>query len=416
MSIILAGINHQTAPLAIREKAAISAGKLPDFLSLLRSYLPHSIILSTCNRTEIYTVDNDGQQAEKASLAFLKKHLLPDADVRRYLYLARDRTAVEHLFRVACGLESMLVGEFEVLGQVGHALEIAEKADMVNLPLRHVFQSAIRTGRLVREKTNIGRNAVSASSAAVDLAERVVGDVSKCKILVIGTGEAGRLAVKVARERGVSQIVVVSRTLERASALAEKLGGEPVSQSNLAKELCSANIVVTCAGAPHYVLNFSHVVQAMRKRPGLPLVVIDIAVPRNVEPAVKQIKNVFLYNIDDLTDFADLNRRQRENEIQKATEIIASELEKFADWWQTFEVRPVVSTLMKKADDIRCAQLNRTIKKLRPLSPEEQDALDKMTKSIVTRILNEPIKHLKESKNGDITKAVKDLFHLEKSS
>ena len=237
MHVSLVGVNHRTAPVAIREKLAIRSAKLSDSLLLLHRYVSQGIILSTCNRTEVYAVHGDGCHAEEASLNFLKAYLnIPDADLLQYAYVASGKEAVEHLFRIACGLNSMIVGEYEVLGQVGHALEVAEKAGMVNLPLRHIFQSAIRTGRRVREETGISKNALSISSVAVDLAARVVGDLQSSKILVIGAGEAGGLVVKVARDRGASRIVVASRTQERAATLAATLGGIPISLNNLVEE------------------------------------------------------------------------------------------------------------------------------------------------------------------------------------
>jgi len=417
MYVSLVGINHRTAPVSIREKAAIRTGKLHDSLSLLRGYIPQGIILSTCNRTEVYTADNDSRHAKEASLDFLKAHLnIPDTDLSRHAYPLKDKEAVEHLFRTACGLDSMIIGEYEILGQVGQALEAAEKARMVNLPLRHIFQSAIRTGRRVRQETGISKNALSVSSVAVDLAAGVVGNLGDCRMLVIGAGEAGRLVAKAARDRGTPEILVASRTRERASALAATLGGIPIDLSNLAEELTTCNIVVTCADAPHWILNVRQVEAAMSNRPGLPMVIIDIAVPRNVEPAVEQIDNVFLYNIDDLTQISDQNRWQREEEIQKAEEIIAAEVAKFASWQQAFEVRPVVSALMAKAEGIRRSQLNRTLKKLRPLSDEERYRVEMMTRAIVTKILQDPIKYLKTNANasGDYAEMVSELFQLDR--
>jgi len=412
MRINLVGIDHQTAPVAIREKVAISTKKLDDTLPMLRAYISRGIILSTCNRTEVYTIDSDTRHAERSSLDFLKAHInIPDIDLRQYVYLLEDRAAVEHLFRVACGLESMIVGEFEVLGQVGHALEVAERAGMVNLPLRHIFQSAIRTGRRVREETGISRNALSVSSVAVDLAAGIVGELKECKMLVIGAGEAGRLVAKAAKDRGVSHIVVVGRTQERASALAAQLGGTPVSPSNLGEELLTTNMVVTCAGAPHRILSVGQIKPVMGKR-SLPLVVIDIAVPRNVEPAVGKVKNVFLYNIDDLTGLSALNRKQREDEIQKASQIIDDELDKFALWWQEFKVRPLIRALTSKAEEIRSAQLNRTLKKLPPLSSDQYESLEAMTRAIVSKILREPVRYLKVNGSKNYAEMVKEIFRL----
>jgi len=413
MRISLVGINHQTAPVNVREKVAISSKKLYDALPMLRSHISRGIILSTCNRTEVYTVDSDDGRAERSSLDFLKARLdIPDVTLPQYVYLLENKTAVEHLFRVASGLESMIVGEFEVLGQVGHALEVAERAGMVNLPLRHIFQSAIRTGRRVREETGISRNALSISSVAVDLAARTVGDLKECKMLVIGAGEAGRLVAKAAKDRGISHMVIVGRTQERASALAAQLGGTPINPSNINEELLTTNIVVTCAGAPHRILSVGQVKRAMEKRPRLPLVIIDIAVPRNVEPAVGQIRNVFLHNIDDLIGLSNLNHKQRENEIQKVAQIVSDELDKFTSWWQEFKVRPLIRAMMRKAEEIRCAQLNRTLKKLQPLSDEERDSLDAMTKSIVTKILNDPVQYLKANGSNNYAEMVRELFRL----
>lgn len=416
MNICLVGVNYRTAPVTIREKAAIRSAKLNDSLSLLSSYVSQGIILSTCNRTEVYTVTNDGNHAEEASLSFLKAHLdIPDTNLRQYTYVLRGEATVKHLFHVACGLDSMIVGEFEILGQVRQALEVAKEARMVNLPLHHLFQSAIRTGRRVRQETGISKNALSVSSVAVDLAARVTGDLTSCKMLVIGAGEAGRLVAKAAKDRGVSQIIVASRTQERASILTTLLGGIPVSMNNLAEELNTCNIVVTCADAPHWLLGVCHVETAMKQRPELPLVVIDIAVPRNVAPAVGQINNVFLYNIDDLAHISGKNRRQRERETEKAVKIITAEVADFATWWRAFAAKPVVTALMKKAENIRCAQLNKTLKKLRPLSNEERDSLEAMTKSIVTKILQNPVSYLKANinSNGDYVEMVNEIFRLD---
>ena len=413
MQFSLVGINHQTTPVAIREKVAIGADNIRDSLMMLRQHVPHGIILSTCNRTEIYSADS--HPTEEASINFLNSMTgVSFTDLLPHIYLRKNETAFGHLFLVASGLDSMIIGEFEVLGQVGNALGTAEKEGMVNLPLRHIFQSAIGTGRRVREETGISQNALSVSSVAVDLAARAIGNLRDCKMLVIGAGEAGRLVVKVARDRGASQIVVASRTQERASALASTMGGVPVDLDNLVEELCTSNIVVACAGAPHSILGIHHIEEAMRNRTEKPLVIIDIAVPRNVEPGVGEINNVFLYNIDDLTLTSELNRKQREGEIQKSREIIAAEVDELASWWRSLEIRPVVAALMEKAEDIRSAQLDNTLKKLQHLSDEERDRLEAMTKSIVTKILKEPISRLKSEANSrkDYAEIVRELFQL----
>jgi glutamyl-tRNA reductase len=416
MNICLVGVNHRTAPVAIREKVAIRAGRLNEALQLLRSHVSPGLILSTCNRTEVYTATSGASYAEAAILAFLRTHLdAPEATLLKHTYVLNDKAACEHLFRTACGLDSMIVGEYEVLGQVRQSLEAADKSRMVNLPLRHLFQRAIRIGRRVREETEISKNALSVSSVAVDLATEVIGDLTSCKMLVIGAGEAGRVAAKAAKDRGVSRITVVSRTKERASKLATALGGQPVSMDRLVEELDSCSLVMACADAPHYLLDIPQIETVMKRRPGLPLVIIDIAVPRNVAPAVSQIKNVFLHNIDALSLVAEQNRKQREGETQRVAEIITAEMTEFSTWWQTFEVRPVVRALMKKAEEVRYSQLNKTLKRLRPLSDEERDSLEAMTKSIVTKLLQDPINYLKTNanNNGQYAELVNKLLGLD---
>ncbi|MDP7525709.1 MAG: glutamyl-tRNA reductase, partial [Dehalococcoidales bacterium] len=325
MNISLVGVNHSTTPVAVREKVAINAEQLESSLLLLRHYVPHGIILSTCNRTEVYAIGN--QPTEEAIINFLNATTgVSFTDLLPHIYLREDKTAFKHLFRIASGLDSMIIGEYEVLGQVRRALASAESVNMVTPQLRHIFQSAIRTGRQVRDETGISRSALSVSSVAVDLAAKIVSELRTCKMLIIGAGEAGRLVAKVARERGVSQIVVANRTWEKASLLTETLGGTAVELDNLQEELSTANIIVTCTGAPDRILDSKRVEEAMKNHPDFPMVIIDIAVPRNVEPEVKQIDNVFLYNIDDLTKVSKVNRQQRKGEVKAAEQIVAAEV------------------------------------------------------------------------------------------
>ena len=414
MKLRLTGINHQTAPVSIREKAAISSEKLPATLEVLRNYVPHGIILSTCNRTEIYTIESDAFDVKKASLAFLKERLgSEEAALSGYIYQYKEKKVAEHLFRVASGLESMVVGEFEILGQMKSALEKAENAGMVNLPLRQLFNSATGTGRRVRSETGISRNALSVSSVAVDFAASIVGDLSTCKMLIIGTGAAGKLVARIGGERGIKDITIASRTRERASQLAGMLNGRPISLENLSSELNEANIVITCAGAPHWLLGKGSVGRAMQGRPGIPLVIIDIALPRNVEPGVADLPGVYLYNIDDLNRVSDENRQQRELEIRDAEEIIRHEIEEYAIWWQQFNVRPTVTAIMSRAEEIRQAQLQKTLKKLPPMTDGQIESLDSMTRSIVTKILKDPVHYLKTNESSDQIKLIRDIFRLD---
>ena len=414
MQLSLIGLDHQSAPIEIRENVAIPRENLSDALSLLHSYVPVGIILSTCNRTEIYTVSDSNDGAEKKLRAFFEQHLgISDVDLLKYVYTAQGEDAVKHLFMVVSGLKSLVIGEFEILGQVKHALEAAEKANMIEVSLQQTFYRAIRTGRRVREETGISKNAMSVSSIAMDLAAKVVGELSKCRLLIIGAGEAGTLVTRVANKMGVTQMCIVSRTKDKSKALALSLHGTAADIRDLPYELSIANIIVTCSSAPHWVLDNHKILEAMTKRPSLPLVIIDIALPRNVEPGVGNIPNVVLYDIDDLNSIAKLNRRQRESEIHRVEEIVMDEVSKSMSWWRDLEIRPLLVALMSRAEKMRSTQLTKTLKKLPPLSDEQRENLEAMTKSIVIRLLKDPVKYLQTNVNGYNSEMVKELFNLD---
>ena len=416
MQISLLGINHNTAPVAIRERVALSPARLGTALTELHNYVPQGIVLSTCNRTEVYLASNDHETAWKGAHSFLcAQSKLSQEQLAPYIYNYQHREAVSHLFQVAAGLDSLILGEYEILGQVRQALEAAERSQLIGLPLLHLFRQAVQTGRRVREETDISRNALSVSSVAVELANRSLGSLDGCQVLVIGAGEAGQLAAKAFVQRGVSQIMVCSRSLDRVELLAEKLGGQAMPFHQLAEAIVAADVIVSCTGAPHFVLGPSLVRETMLQRPQRPLVIIDIAVPRDVEPETAQIDNVFLYDIDALTNIATANRQERQGEIEKATAIVADEFEKFGLWWQTLDARPTVSALVKKAEAIRRTQLEKTLKKLPELSEEERARIDALTKSIVKKLLHHPISHLKNnnSARGQYIQAVHEIFDLE---
>lgn len=416
MQVCVVGVNHKTTPVAIRGKLAIGASQLQHALLSLHNYVSQGIILCTCNRTEVYTLAGKGTPAESASLSFLNARAnLSQADLLQHIYVYHGEAAVKHLFQVTSGLDSMIIGEFEILGQVRRALEEAEKSRLVGLPLLSLFRHAVRVGRRVRAETGISKHALSVSSVAVDLAARVVGDIRHCRIVVIGAGEAGRLVAKACRERGASQIVVVSRSQEKGAALAAMLRGTWVPMENLGQVLVTCDIVISCSGAPHSVLKLGLVQQVMSTRPEHPLVIIDIAVPPDVEYQVKQLNNVFLYDIDELTKVGESNHKQRQNEIQRAMQIVDDEVARFTSYWQELEVKPVISALVKKAEEIRQAKLGMTLKKLPKLSDEERAHIEAMTKAIVQKILHEPIQRLKSNNHQkeEYIRIINELFCLD---
>lgn len=418
MQVCVVGVNHKTTPVAIRGKLAIGASQLQHALLSLHNYVSQGIILCTCNRTEVYALAEEGAPVESASINFFNTRAnLSQPDLLQYIYVYHGEAAAKHLFRVASGLDSMIIGEFEILGQVRRALEEAEKTGLVGLPLLSLFRHAVRVGRRVRAETGISRSALSVSSVAVDLAARVVGDIGHCQIVVIGAGEAGQLAAKACRERGASQIVVVSRSQEKGAALATMLHGIWVPMENLEQELSACDIVISCSGAPHTVLKLGLVEKAMSTRPEHPLVIIDIAVPQDVEYQVRQLNNVFLYDIDDLTRVGESNHKQREDEIQSAMEIVTDEVGRFISHWQELEMKPVISAMVTKAEKIRQVQLGLTLKKLPDLSDDERAHLEAMTKAIVQKILHDPIQCLKKSNTGKregYTQTINELFRLDR--
>ncbi len=417
MNFALTGINHRTAPIEVREKAAISADGLQGALLSLRRYTQNAIILSTCNRSEVYASGINAGDIASSCAGYMRETLnMADDSAAPYIYTASGVELFRHLCSVACGLDSMVIGEYEVLGQVRQSLVAAEKAGMVDLPLRHLFQSAIRTGRRAREETGISKNALSISSIAVNKALDIMPDIKSAKIIVIGAGEAGRLALRIARSRDISSIVVVSRTEQRAIGLAEQYGARPVSPALLIHEMRDADIVITCAASPHPVLRYWQVSEAISQRPCLPLVILDIAMPRNVEPSVQEIPGVHLYNIDGLNDIAEGHRLERETEVQAVERIIEEEVAMLMKWWQSYNVRPVIKSLMKRAEHIRSEQYSRSVKKLPELTAAERQAVDLLTRSIVDKILREPIMFLKSGEGTDGSEVIRRLFGLNDGS
>jgi glutamyl-tRNA reductase len=414
--LCVVGVNYSSTPVAIRERLSIPKAQTQEALETLKDYVPHGVILATCNRTEVYALDDRKGTAEISVRRFLTDRArITEEALEPYLYSSRNYVAARHLARAASGLYSMIVGEHEILGQVRQALEDADRARMANLPLRRLFQYAVRTGQRVREETGLSRNALSVSSVAVDLAAKVVGDVSSCKTLLIGAGEAGKLVAKALGDRGAGEITVASRSVVSADELASLLGGRAIGIDDMYAEMQASDIVITCTGAPHYVVQRQAVESLMPARGGRPLVIVDIAVPRDVEPEVKDIHGVYAYDIDNLDEVSEMNRRDREKEIDRAMQIVDDETETFIAWWEHLETKPVISALNQMANQIRERQLNASLKKLPNVTEEEREVLDAMTRAIVSRLLHQPIKSLRENghRDGEFVQTVCQLFALD---
>lgn len=415
--ICAVGVNYSSTPIDVREKLSIPKAQIQEALATLRDYVPRGIILDTCNRTEIYALSDDSQFAERALRQFLEDWSgVSSETLSRYLYVHHNYKAMRRLCKITSGLYSMILGEHEILGQVAHSLEEAEKARMVNPTLRRLFQHALSTGRKVREETGISHNALSVSSVAVDISTKVTGtDVRNCRVLLLGAGEAGKLVARAFVQRGTQNICVASRSFRRAQELAENLGARAIDIKELGIQMAESDIVISCTGSPHLVIHEDLVHKVMSWRPGRPLVIVDIAVPRDVEPRIQEMDNVTLYDIDDLNRIAGTNQEEREREIESALAIITSELEYLIEWWETLEAKPTIGRLMQMAEEIRQKQLDTTLKKLPPLTDEQQENLDAMTKAIVKKILHNPIQYLRKNghTNEEVVRVLRELFALD---
>lgn len=416
MSIYLAGLNHETAPLEVRERLAVGRHSLKEVLRELGSYIPCGILLSTCNRMELYAAGNNSEMKDKCRNFLTEAFKVSQKELHQHFYFYEDRPAVEHLFSVTSGLDSMLIGECEVMGQVRAAFEAAKHAEMTDLCLRKLFDSALITGRRVRQETAISQNALSVSSAAVGLAEREVS-LSTARMVVIGSGEAGQLVAKVAREKKIKELAFISRHLERANVLASELGVQAFDYERMDEEVIKADIAVTSADTRLNILDREHIERLVRQRHGRPLLIIDIGMPRNVKPDACLVEGVHLYNIDDLHTICRQNRLKREDEVQAARAIIHREVGEFLKWHEELKVRPIIRSLASRAEAIRSHHLETTLKGLSAkLSSEERENIEDMTKAIVNKILREPIDCLKDNPDDPVyANAAAILFKLEDS-
>jgi glutamyl-tRNA reductase len=320
--------------------------------------------------------------------------------------------AARHLFRVASGIESMVLGESEILGQVRSAFAAANAAGTHNAVLSRLFHTAIRVGRRVRSETHINRHSVSVSSTAVALARRTLRDLSSRTVLVVSAGEAGKLAARSLADHGASRLLVTSRTARRARELAEELEGEPVAFRRLSAAMAEADIVISSSAAPGFLIGPREVEQAAAGRDGRPLLMIDIAVPRDIDPAVRQVPGVHLYDIDDLQGLVEQNRDARRREVGKAERIIDAELERFGEWLRTRSVIPTVAALRTRAEAVRQGEVERTLKRLGELSPRQRQRVEAMANALVQKLLHDPIARLKGDDGERYVDAVRELFGL----
>ncbi len=421
MHLLLVGVSHRTAPVELRERLDFQArGFEPALRSLaVRDVAAEAVIVSTCNRAEIYTACDDVAAARSAIVDFLGEyHGLDAPALRPHLYDVADLDAARHLFRVAAGLDSLVVGEPQILGQVKEAHTAAVSARTSGTLLNRLFHWSFAVGKRVRTETGLGSGAVSVGFAAVSLSRKIFGNLKGRNVLVIGAGEMGKLTALHLKSQGVHQVTIVSRTLAHAARTAEAIGGASAAPwEELDTLLGNADIVITATGAASAILTKAHVETVMRPRRNRPLFIIDIAMPRDVEPAAGEIEQVFLYNIDDLQATVRENLARRASEVSRAESIVGEEVEKFGQWLRSRGAIPTVVALRQRFENIRRAELDRLAS---ALPPDARGRVDDITRLIVEKLLLTPTEQLKSVSDpetvGTYTEALTRLFGLDAKS
>jgi glutamyl-tRNA reductase len=414
MRLLLVGLSHHTAPIELREQVAFSSSALPDALAVLGARLPgtESVILSTCNRTEIYATGDDPNRTHEALFDFLAGfHRLEATALREYTYARPDADAVRHLFRVAAGLDSLVVGEPQILGQVKDAYAVASERRNTGATLNKLFHWSFGVGKRVRAETGLGEGAVSVGYAAVSLARKIFGDLKGLHVLVLGAGEMATLTAQHLRAQEVGRVAVASRTNAHADALVAAIGATSIAWDDLDAALATADIVLTATGATKPVLTRPRVGAALRSRRSRPLFIIDIAVPRDVDPAVGNMDQVFLYNVDDLQAVVSDNVARRASQISRADGIISEEVAKFVAWLHAREAVPTLVALRQRFEAIRQAELKRLEPKLGQLGPEALARVDEVTRLIVEKLLIGPTEQLKTLSDRELVVAHADALN-----
>ncbi|WP_054948999.1 glutamyl-tRNA reductase [Numidum massiliense] len=399
MHLMTIGLNYKTAPVAVREQFAFAQDSLPLALKQLRQSkgILECVILSTCNRMEIYVVCDQLHTGRYYIKTFLEQWFgLPKEQFVPHLYILEAEQAVRHLFKVTCGLDSMVIGETQILGQVRQGIAAAQEVKTTGTILNKLFLQAVTVGKKAHSETAIGQNAVSVSYAAVELGKRIFGDFTGKTVLVFGAGEMSELTAKHLQGNGAAKVLVVNRSRERAERVARRIQAEAYSFDQLDSALVRADVVIASTGAEGIVLSKEQVARALLQRRSRPLFLIDIAVPRDIDPAVNDLADVYLYDIDNLQGIVTANMEEREREAAKVWTLITAELDAFNTWMDTLGVVPLITALREKALQAQGEAMQRIERKLPDLSERERRVISKQTKSIINQLLRDPIQRLKE--------------------
>jgi glutamyl-tRNA reductase len=416
-SIVLLGVNHKKTPLKIREKLALTGG-YEEPLDKLRQLdgLKEYYLLSTCNRVEILFTCQEPKLMRQEVLDLLFAGKVSREEVADCIYTYEDQEAVSHLFMVSSSLDSMIVGESQILGQLKEAFRHASRKKTSGLILNKLLHKSFSVAKRVRTETRIGANAVSISYAAVELGRKIFGDLKGKRVMLVGAGEMAELAAEHLVTQGIEEVVVANRTLERAMKLATRFNGRAVGLDELVEQLIDVDIIISSTGAEGLVLFKKDITPIMRRRRNRPLFFIDIAVPRDLDPEINTLENVYLYDIDDLHNVVEINKGQRDKEAVKARRIVGEETLKFHRWLSSMEVTPTIVDLRAAAESICQAELAKTLPRLNGISAKEKQFIERMASSIAGKMLHHPMQYLKTD-HGCVDQEerivqVRTLFHL----
>lgn len=425
MPLVVLGANHRTASIEVRERFALGSSQTPALVAelLAEGAAAEAVVLSTCNRTEIYLHDPANQGGVELARKLLARHAGQSVrEISRFLYVHHDRRAAEHLFRVAAGLDSMILGEPQIQGQVREAYGAAREAadpigPTVGTVLNRLFQNALSAGGRVRSETEIGIGAASVPSAAVELTKKIFGSLRGRRALILGAGEMSEITLECLRTEGVHSVIVANRTYERACELARRCNGQTIPWAEFSGALRNIDIVICSTAAPHPVLTRRRFFDALPDGPPRPLCIIDIAIPRDADPTLGDEPNVFLYNVDDLRQIVDDSLDRRRAQLPSAEEIIAEAVEDFWTWYASLAVVPTIRDLRSRTESVRQAETDRLLRRLSHLAPEDQQAIDALTRALLNKLLHTPTVRLREAAGNGRGTAVLDtvryLFQLD---
>ncbi|PLR83121.1 glutamyl-tRNA reductase [Bacillus sp. V33-4] len=413
MHILVVGLNYKTAPVEIRERLTFNEPDLGEAMKALKEKksILENVIISTCNRTEIYAVVDQLHTGRYYIKEFLSEWFgIEQNEFSPFLFIYEQDGAVEHLFKVSCGLNSMILGETQILGQVRSSFLLAQAENTIGTVFNQLFKQSVTVAKRGHAETDIGANAVSVSYAAVELAKKIFGSLENKHVLVLGAGKMGELAIQNLHANGASKVTVINRTFEKAANLANRFSGQAKTLQELQCALIDADILISSTGANGFVVTKEQMLQVEKMRKGKPLFMVDIAVPRDLDPALAELEGVFLYDIDDLEGIVESNLKERQKAAEKIMLMIEAEIVEFKQWLKMLGVVPVISALREKALTIQADTMQSLERKLPNLSERDIKVLNKHTKSIINQLLKDPILQAKELASQPDADQALDLF------